>query len=153
MEYLLEYLGMTLKWRLLFRYVAAKPEIRDGVTGWEFRYVELPDDFDTSPYFYNWEPHELSEAEFILVNWLCNGELMDTKSNMFEDLLEIAGVDEDSFIRDLRGKKLVYKDEEDNLNLLTDECVAGIKHGRYYAGEYKHGKMMRWLLQRDDKSH
>jgi hypothetical protein len=131
----------------LFKYLGAKPRKEKSLIGWEFRYVDLPEDLDTTPYFYEWEPYELTEQEFLLVNWLCNGESMNTKSNIFKDLLKKAGMDEDSFIKELNKKRLVNKDEDDNLILLTDNCVTGIKNGKYYAGENRDGKMMRWLLK------
>ncbi|MFF1366799.1 DUF6602 domain-containing protein [Bacillus thuringiensis] len=140
--------GEEFKMEGLIRYIGAKPRKENDLTGWELRYVELPKDFDVSPFFYEWEPYELTQSEFLLVNWLCEGESINTKSDIFIDLIKRARTDEDSFIKELNNKKLVYKDEENNLLLLTDECITGIKHGNYYAGENKDGKMMRWLLKR-----
>jgi len=117
--------------------------------GWEMRYVNLPKDLDVSPFFYEWEPYELTLHEFLLVDRLCNGVTINTKSDNFTELLKLAETDEDSFIQELNNKKLIYKDEESNLLLLTDECIAGIKNGKYYAGENKDGKMMRWLVKKN----
>lgn len=135
-----------------FRYIGAKPRNENGSIGWEFRYVELPNDLDVSPFFYEWQPYELSEQEFLLVSWLCNGESMNTKSGIFLSLLKEAETNEDNFIKELNDKKLVYKDEENNLFLLTDECITGIKNDKYYAGENKDGKMMKWLLNKTNNN-
>ena len=144
-----EFFGEEFMMEGFFRYLGAKPKKEKESTGWEFRYVELPKDLDTSPYFFEWEPHELTLHEFTLVSWLCNGESMNSKSDSFVDLIKQTGTDEDSFIKDLNNKKLVYKDEDNNLFLLTDECVTGIKNGKYYAGENKDGKMTRFLLKKN----
>lgn len=70
---------------------------------------------------------------------------MNAESDIFKSLLKEVGTDEDSFIKELNNKKLVYKDEESNLFLLTDECITGIKNDKYYAGENKDGKMRKWF--------
>lgn len=80
---------------------------------------------------------------------LCNEEKINTKSEIFKQLIQEAGIDEHSFIKGLNSKKLVYKNEINNLVLLTDECIAGIKNGNYYVGENRNGKMIRWLLKKD----
>jgi hypothetical protein len=141
--------GDDLSMEGFFRYLGAKPKEVNNQVGWEFRYDELTKDFDTTPFFYAWEPHELTEYEFIVVNWLCGGEELNTKSDMFNDLLKEAGINEESFVKQLNLKNLVYKDKVDNLRLLTDECVTGIKNGSFYAGENKDGRMMSWLLKKD----
>ena len=39
------------------------------------------------------------------------------------NLLSEAGTDEESLIKELNNKRLVYKGEEDNLLLLTDKYI------------------------------
>jgi hypothetical protein len=142
-----ELFGDDLTMEGFFRFLGAKPRKQDEMIGWEFRYVELPSDLDTTPFFFDWEPTELSEHEFLLINWLCNGESMNTKSDIFKDLLKKAGTNEIAFLYQFKNKQLVYKDEGNNLQLLTDECITGIKNGKFYAGENKDGKMMKWLFK------
>lgn len=142
-----DFFGDELSIEGFFRYIGAKPLKDKGTIGWEFRYIELPNDLDTTPFFFEWEPFELTKQEFLLVSWLCSGESMNTKSDIFKDLLKEAGTDEEKFLKELKNKRLLYKDEKDNLVLLTDECITGIKNGKYYAGENKDGKMMRWLFE------
>ncbi|WP_218917911.1 DUF6602 domain-containing protein [Lentibacillus amyloliquefaciens] len=145
----LDIFGDELTMEAVFRFIGAKPIRKNENIGWEFRYVELPNDLDTSPVFYQWEPQELSWSEYLLITWLCNGESMNTESDIFLDVLQKDGSDEDSFLEKLNKKNLVYKDEENNLQLLTDECVTVIKGDKFYAGENKDGKMSKWVLNKD----
>lgn len=141
--------GEDLKIEGHVRFLRGRPKSRDGKIGWEFEYIEeLPDDFEADgTVFKDWEPEELSEAEHLLMVWLCNGKSMNTNSEIFHDLLQRYNLDEFKFLAGLKAKKLVYKDRENKLRLLTDECVVGIKEGKLYAGENRDGRMERWLLK------
>ena len=133
----------------LFRYLAAKPKSVDGNNGWEFRYVDLPNNLDTSPFFFEWEPHKISKEEFILLTLLCEDDSINTDDDFFKDLIQKSNINEATFLEELNNKKLVYKDDENNLRLLTDECLVGTKNGDFYAGENRDGKMMKWLVKND----
>lgn len=130
------------------RFLRSRPLSRDGKIGWEFAYTDLPEDFEADgTVFKDWEPAELSEAEHLLMVWLCNGESMNTNSEIFHDLLQRYNLDEFKFLAGLKAKKLVYKDRDNKLRLLTDECLVVIKEGKLYAGENRDGRMNRWLLK------
>lgn len=141
-----ELFGEELTMEVLYRYLGAKAIKQGELVGWEFLYTELPSDIGDSPLFYEWEPTELTREEFILINMLCNGNSINTSSEIFINLLEQNGNNEDSFLKRLNDKRLIFKARNGDLSLLTDECIAGIKDGKFYAGENKDGKMRRWLL-------
>ncbi|GGD12821.1 DUF6602 domain-containing protein [Pontibacillus salipaludis] len=131
----------------LYRYLRCRAIERKGYKGWEYKYIEVPEDLEIEPFYKSWEPHELNEAEHLLVTWLCNGEVMNTNSGMFEDILQRYNLDEHELLKGLKEKKLVYKDDNNNLELLTDECAVIIKDGKLYAGENRDGKMVKWSLR------
>lgn len=139
--------GDDLEIEGLFRFLDAKPLEKDTRIGWEYRYTELPNDLDITPVFTEWQPHELLKQEYVLIEWLASGNRMNTKSKDFLNILRECKTDEDSFLKKMRTMNLIYKDKEDNLNLLTDDCVTIIKDEKFYAGENKDGKMIAWIFK------
>ncbi|SDJ77155.1 DUF6602 domain-containing protein [Sediminibacillus albus] len=139
--------GEDLEIEGLFAYLRCKPLKKEEKIGWEFVSLELPKDLEIEPFYIQWEPQELNEAEHLLITWLCQGEKMNTKSDIFEDLLQRYALEEKVFLKELQDKKLVFEDSNNDLQLLTDECLVVIKDGKFYAGENKDGKMERWLLK------
>lgn len=137
--------GEDLEIEGLLRYMLCKPIESEGNIGWEYRVIDLPKDFDGEPRFIQWEPEELNEVEHYLMVLLCNGEIINTEDELFVNLFKRHNLCADKFIEKLNIKKLVFKDKDNNLQLLTDECLVGIINGKYYAGENKNGKMDRWL--------
>ncbi|MBW0931380.1 DUF6602 domain-containing protein [Priestia megaterium] len=139
--------GEDLQIENLYRFLRSKAIVRDEKIGWEYNYIELPDDLDLDPLYIDWEPEELSEAEHLLVAWLCREESMNTKSSMFNDLLKRYNLDENEILGSLKAKRLVYKDNNNDLRLLTDQCATVTKNGKFYAGENKDGKMEKWAVK------
>ncbi|WP_332275280.1 DUF6602 domain-containing protein [Bacillus velezensis] len=138
--------GEDLKIEGHVRFLRSRPISRDGKIGWEFAYAELPDDFEVEgTLFKDWEPAELSGAEHLLMVWLCNEESINTNSEVFQNLLHQHNLDELEFLAGLKAKKLVYKDRNNELKLLTDECLVVCAAGKFYAGENRDRRMNRWL--------
>lgn len=128
------------------RFLKGRPLIKEGKTAWEFTSIKVPDNLvNEGSVFMDWEPAELSGAEHLLMVWLCNEESINTNSEVFQNLLQQHNLDELEFLGGLKAKKLVYKDPNNELKLLTDECLVVIKAGKFYAGENRDGRMNRWL--------
>ncbi|MGN7043354.1 DUF6602 domain-containing protein [Bacillus safensis] len=132
-----------------YRFLKSRPILRDNKIGWELAYTELPDDIELEEkaIFIDWEPAELSDSENLLVTWLCNGNSMNTNSEIFKNLIQQYNLDELEFLAGLKAKKLIYKDPNNELKLLTDECLVVIKGGKIYAGENRDGRMQRWIFK------
>ncbi|MEV9651271.1 DUF6602 domain-containing protein [Bacillus aerius] len=132
-----------------YRFLKTRPISWNGKTGWEFEYLELPNDFELEeePMYIDWQPAELSEPEHLIIVWLCNDNTINTNSEIFKKLIQQYNLDESDFLAELKDKKLIFKDSNNELKLLTDECIAVIKDGKFYAGENRDGRMNRWMLK------
>lgn len=91
-----------------------------------------------------WKPVELSEVEHAIIILLCRGRRISiTDEGLIEYCLE-SGTTIQQVCKKLCDNRIVSV-EEDELILLTKECVCSIYNGKYYVGEDCNGQMSRWL--------
>lgn len=140
--------GEDLEAEVLHRYISARPKKVDNQTGWEYNYhyVEekaLRERMDK----YEWMPAELDDQEYMIVNWLCNGETLNVDEDFFVDWLKKEKRDVDDIIASLREKGLAYLNDKREIELLTDECRVVLYGGKAYAAEDKSGRLTRWVLK------
>lgn len=62
-------------------------------------------------------------------------------------LAKLHNLNEDEILSSLKAKRLVYKDNDKNLRLLTVQCENVTKDGKFYAGENKDAKMQKWAVK------
>lgn len=96
-----------------------------------------------------WSPTVLDNAEFILMNMLCDG--MQVKlgdNNFFKDAEE-----ERRIIKKLADAYLLYVDENSSIKLLTKNCRCAIVSGYgYVAADDYDGRFSEWLRKQMEKN-
>lgn len=128
-----------------YPFLRCRPVKSNDILGYNFAYVDLPNDNDEKTNYIEWEPVELNEPEFKVLYWLCeHGEL--SLDNLHE-LISDYSINEDELLRRLNEERLLYIDERDKIRLLTVECAIVVKNGKVYAGENKSGRVTRWSLR------
>lgn len=109
---------------------------------------------ESGPIETTWEPIEVTEAQFEILNILGKKEFISMAAD--EDFREFVAVydieDVDSFVDNLVQTGLVFLDKDRNLRYLTDQCATAIiPDGRFFAGENKSGEFVRWMNKEIEK--
>lgn len=127
---------------------SAVTDASGGVVGWGYDYRVLSESALAQPLEHaRWEPETLTKAEFVVVQELCEKEVLSTSEEGLADFLKREGTSIDELARSLRLKRLAYE-RSGELRLLTKECQCAIlADGRYVAGENNSGRFTRWFKQ------
>ncbi|MNW32566.1 hypothetical protein D3C74_95110 [compost metagenome] len=94
-----------------------------------------------------WEPVEVTLTEYAIVHLLCKGREFRVDSKYLIDYCLEQGTTIENVIENLNRYRITCI-ENGLIELLTKECLCGIKQGKYYVGENVNGQMTRWLLQK-----
>ncbi|MFT5873318.1 MAG: hypothetical protein ACI8WT_002262 [Clostridium sp.] len=115
--------------------------VAEGHTvGWEYTIVSEEIDREYSV----WEPEEVSLSEYAIVNLLCKDrEIRIDDEGVIEYCLEHNTTVED-VIYNLNNKRIACVENEE-LVLLTKECLCMMKNQRYYVGDDCNKQMSRWI--------
>ncbi|KZN99851.1 DUF6602 domain-containing protein [Pseudobacillus badius] len=141
--------GEDLEFEAFHMYLAGKAKEDGEKMGWEFKYhfMEKEELRQLDPIRFEWEPAELDEQEFVIINWLCiNGALNINELGLREWMLK-EEKDLEKTVNYLKEKNLVSF-ENGNLTLLTDQCQVVAVDGKWYAAENKSGRLTNWLKKR-----
>jgi len=142
-----EIFGEDLELNTVHRFLDCRLVKKNKLSGWEYNYAKLlPKTLEKPLDKKKWEPVFLNEAQFIVFNRLCTHEFIDLKKDKtFKEFIEKKGHNFDDFIKSLTDTGLAYI-KDGRIELLTDNCVVGISpEGRFYAGENKSGRIIRWV--------
>jgi len=116
--------------------------------GWEFNYFYLSNDvLKKHNTIEQWQPTELDETQFIIINELCVKSEIDIVDNKdLEKFVKTGNYKSlNEFVEKLKETALVTT-INNKLTLLTDKCSCVIlPDGRYIAGENKSGRLMNWV--------
>lgn len=122
-------------------FLSCKYDKDDKNKGWSFWYHKLTLDQLTNEFpEQKWEPAEINNLEFIVINLLCAKETLNFDDT---DLIEILTEHKSSLkslIEGLEQKRLIFS-SQNKLKLSTRELVTIIKNGKMYAGENCDGQM------------
>lgn len=129
----------------LHRFIDCKFEKLGARRGWSYNYIELSsEELNVDPPNSRWEPVEINNEEFVIVNLLCSkGEL--EINNELEQFVKRQNIDLEEMLQHLHKVRLIFYDKS-KIWLSTKECIVGSKNGKMYAGENVHGLMSKWLL-------
>jgi hypothetical protein len=147
--------GEDLSSELLRPLVFGKCIKKDGRMGWEYYENKIPrKDFEYFPDTLEWQPSFLNNAQFHIVNGLCNllpANLNDTE--FIEFVINLGNYQsKEEFVKDMLDTNLIYISENQELKLITDECkIYILPDGRVVAGEDKTGRLTRWLNNYNNK--
>ncbi|WP_143194094.1 DUF6602 domain-containing protein [Micromonospora sp. CB01531] len=123
----------------------------DGRTGWVYEIVDASEEHlaaqETSV---EWEPARLSHEQFVVIQALCNGWVVETDNYEFLTFLSQAGIDPESFINGLLETGLVGTSGRE-LQLITEECqCVMLPDGQAVAAENNTGRLSRWVARHLD---
>lgn len=96
------------------------------------------------PSFIEWEPAELNEVEWFVVNWLCMYCELNINKPGFRNWLDEKTVTLETMIEGLTQKNLIAFNN-DQITLLTDQCQVVTLNGKWYAAENKSGRLTNWI--------
>lgn len=119
-----------------------------GQAGWQYKFNDLsskslkkrgPDS--------RWAPRELTSAQFVIVNRLCQDGSVSTDNPSFLEFVASQPDSVEAFVDSLIDTGLVARKDRE-LILTTDQCQTLITPGgKYVAGENNAGQMTNWALQ------
>lgn len=138
--------GEDLNDENLARFLAGKVISKEEATGWEYRYIEVPNSElkDRIP-SKEWEPLFVDVKSFTVFNILCNKGFISIDDKEFIAFLSNNEIDKDDFINSLLKTGFIAKNGT-NLELSTYECrCAMLPDGRYAIAEDNSGRFMRWI--------
>jgi len=130
---------------LLWAKLEKHPE-NSQLRGWGFTYNEVSKkDLENTPRSIDWAPTALTIEQFVIINQLCDGAIIDTSQQDFISFLTVAKQSVDEFISNIVATGLVARNRE-KLELTTTECKCAIlPDGRYIAAEDNTGRLTRWV--------
>lgn len=130
---------------LLWAKLAEHPQ-NPGQYGWMFtadNYSKKA--LEESPTFTDWEPNELTQEQFVVLNELCANETIDLSDPELREFITDAGLEFDAFVDSLIETRLVARNGE-ALELTTVECACVmLPDGRYVAADNNTGRLSRWV--------
>ncbi|CUN16235.1 DUF6602 domain-containing protein [Turicibacter sanguinis] len=113
--------------------------------GWRYEYIYLSqEDLHEAPKYVEWQPAYVNVVEFVLISMLCNGAtVMVNDENMLAMLAENdANIDE---VIDHLTKERLICIENNEIKLLTKQCMTAFTPQGIVAGENKDGRFTNWL--------
>lgn len=121
---------------------------QDGVQGWEYKYHYVPNKkLQERGSVLQWDPSELTPAQFCIINKLCAGDEISTCDPEFVRIASQAAGGVDAFVRSLKETLLIAVDNQ-YLRLTTIACATiCTSSGKLFAGENNAGQMEAWLNQ------
>ncbi|WP_151736741.1 DUF6602 domain-containing protein [Paenibacillus tengchongensis] len=126
-------------------FLLTKAAKKDDKIGWETRYVYIPKEgLDHDPLFREWEPEELDDVEFFVINWLCMQNELNIEEPGFLEWLDENETKLEDLIKSL-SKKRLSAFEKNTFYLLTDQCGIVTFDGKWYAAENKSGRLTNWV--------
>jgi hypothetical protein len=145
--------GEDLDFETFHPYLAGKAQkLSDGTMGWEFKYHFIEKkNLEHDPIRFEWEPAELNEAEWFIINWLCINETLNVNERGFKEWLTAQGVTLESIVESLKEKNLAYF-QNNQFSLLTDQCQVVAVNGKWYAAENKAGRLTNWVKKQMNKA-
>ncbi|MET3477009.1 DUF6602 domain-containing protein [Variovorax atrisoli] len=116
------------------------------IQGWEYLYDDYSSrDLKKRGDSYQWQPCELTNSEFVVVDMLCRGKNVRVDDPQFIAFANSQPGGVSSFINSLVATRLIAKSGV-NLELTTINCVAlATPDGKLVAGENNAGQMDNWL--------
>lgn len=115
--------------------------------GWV--YVEHPlseEQLAGAPKTKSWEPVELTLAQFVVIQILCQHESVSIGSPEFQKHAAQASQSVSEFVEGLVRTGLVFLSPQRKLRLLTFSCQSAIlSDGRFVAGENETGRFTAWV--------
>ncbi|WP_339276844.1 DUF6602 domain-containing protein [Paenibacillus sp. FSL W8-0426] len=138
--------GEDLEFESFHPYLKGKAHrMDDGTLGWEIRYQYIKkSNLSHEPSFIEWEPAELNEVEWFVVNWLCMYCELNINKPGFRNWLDEKTVTLETMIEGLTQKNLIAFNN-DQITLLTDQCQVVTLNGKWYAAENKSGRLTNWI--------
>lgn len=145
--------GEDLEFEAFHPYLAGKAKcLEDGTMGWEYKYHTIPKEYlEHEPIRFEWQPAELNEHEWFIINWLCIHGSLDTNEPGFKQWLHSGGGILETLIQSLKEKNLAYF-KKDEFKLLTDQCQVVCVKGKWYAAENKTNRLTNWVAKQLDSS-
>lgn len=133
-------------------FISARPAFEaQRQIGWHFDIIPLITEASL-PVECNWSPHVLSLAEFVVLNELLKGNVVNPSDTNLTKFLTEQGVTIDEVAKLLQAKRLAYLGGQ-QFRLLTKECMCAIDSELgYCAGENVSGRFTRWIERRRVKS-
>lgn len=115
--------------------------------GWHCSYDPATEkELAATPTHDKWSPVVLNNAQFVIVNELCNGDDVNIDDPELKQFVEKEVCTIDDFIDGLIETRLVAR-EGNTLRLATTGCSCMIlPDGRYVAAENNSGRLTRWVL-------
>lgn len=138
--------GEDLEFETFHPFLAGKAKkLADGRMGWEIKYQYIKmKDLELDPVYYDWEPAELDEAEWFIINWLCNYGVLDVAEPGFKEWLSRNASELEKVVESLTMKNLITF-QNNQFSLLTDQCEVITVNGKWYAAENKSGRLTNWI--------
>lgn len=136
----------------LARLLGGRVVSKEGMKGWEYRYIDVPDSElkDRSP-SKEWEPLFVDADQFTVFNILCRNGFIELNDRHFIDFLNANEINKNDFIRSLVKTGYIAINGE-RLELITYECRCAIlPDGRYAVGEDNSGRFVRWIEKQFSK--
>jgi hypothetical protein len=128
----------------------AKPHRTSERGGWLYELVDLSNDELREPQpVAAWAPTPLTDAEAVLMMYLCQHGSLDTSTDEFwRDYSQAHAADLDSSLSRLRLAGIAAVDHQGILRLLTEQCAV-VCHPQlgYLAGENSTGRLTRWVAR------
>tara|TARA_R110001606_G_scaffold186732_1_gene334256 strand:- start:54 stop:1334 length:1281 start_codon:yes stop_codon:yes gene_type:complete len=118
-----------------------------GNKGWSYSYFYIDKENLNKEFpIKKWQPAELDQKEFKLINVLCVDDELSLDDEYFINLLKENNCTEDEILNSLIEKRLIFKKEK-TIKLSTRQCVTIVKNGKYYAGDNFNGFMTKWAVE------
>jgi len=141
--------GEDLHLEMFHLFLSARGTRGETVDGWEYRYVPLTKaqlTAEKGPT--EWRPVFLSLPQFVKINLLCKGEVIDVSDDEFINFVGSYGLSVEDFVASLLGTGLVAMNCT-RIELITEECACVIlPTGQFVAAENNTGRLTRWVEKR-----
>lgn len=129
------------------RFIDCRFDKAENMMGWSYNYTELSDSvLNQAAPEQKWEPAELTNSEFELINALMQTDKIDRRDPAFQKFVQEKSIDLASILEILCTNRLIFYNETE-IKLSTQQCRVAKINGKIYAGEDGNGLMSKWINQ------